>query len=235
MTTTEAIKHLEDNTARSTPELVLAASPRGAWTRAQRVYVHAGKAVIDRVAAVIVLALTLPLMIAIAIAVRLSLGSGVFFVQERVGRDGRVFKCRKFRTLHHSRRQQQLPFTHPNRRVNHKSPDDPRLTKTGRFLRKWSLDELPQLFNVLAGDMSIVGPRPELPEIVEGYAEPEYHVRHALKPGMTGLWQVSERGDRPMHECVETDLEYVDGVSLLLDLKILALTPVAALGGRTGH
>jgi lipopolysaccharide/colanic/teichoic acid biosynthesis glycosyltransferase len=229
---------------RTAPDLVagdfvrareLGSPARIAWRRSQHVYLSVAKGALDRVLAAAAIIVTLPLMCCAAVAVRLSLGPGVLFRQDRVGRDGRVFTCRKFRTLHHSRRRQQIPFAGPDRRVNHKSPDDPRLTATGRFLRKWSIDELPQLWNVLAGDMSIVGPRPELPAIVATYADPHFALRHQVKPGITGLWQVSERGRRPMQDCVDTDLLYVQQVSLWLDLKIIAMTPAAAFGRHQGH
>ena len=121
------------------------------------------------------------------------------------------------------------------RRRVHKSVDDPRHTPLGRFLRASSLDELPQLFNVLRGELSLVGPRPELPEVVENHYQPWQHARHAVKPGITGLWQVTERADeQPMHEHVDTDLRYVHELSVGTDLRILLLTvPVLlGLGGR---
>jgi lipopolysaccharide/colanic/teichoic acid biosynthesis glycosyltransferase len=100
----------------------------------------------------------------------------------------------------------------------------------GRILRRFSLDELPQLWNVLRGDMSLVGPRPELPVVVDRYHQWQ-HLRHLVKPGITGLWQVSERGDVEMHECVETDIEYVRRLSLFTDLSIIARTIPAAVRG----
>jgi lipopolysaccharide/colanic/teichoic acid biosynthesis glycosyltransferase len=103
----------------------------------------------------------------------------------------------------------------------------------GAFLRKWSLDELPQFINVIKGDMSLVGPRPEMVEIVATY-ESWQHRRHAVKPGITGPWQISERGDKPLHECTESDLDYIDELGFAADLRILALTPLAALGVRRG-
>jgi lipopolysaccharide/colanic/teichoic acid biosynthesis glycosyltransferase len=119
------------------------------------------------------------------------------------------------------------------RRRTHKHPNDPRLTVLGRFLRKWSLDELPQLWNVVRGDMSIVGPRPELTEIVSGY-EPWQHDRHRVKPGLTGLWQVRARGDGPMHERTDLDVNYAARVLFRTDFKILLLTVPTVLGRRTG-
>jgi lipopolysaccharide/colanic/teichoic acid biosynthesis glycosyltransferase len=112
--------------------------------------------------------------------------------------------------------------------------DDPRHTELGRFLRKWSLDEIPQFWNLALGHMSLIGPRPELPSIVERY-EPWQHRRHEVKPGLTGLWQVSARGDVPMHEATHIDVAYVDDVSLVRDVKIVARTPKAMLGSNKGH
>ena len=122
-----------------------------------------------------------------------------------------------------------------DRRLTHKTPDDPRHTRLGRFLRRYSLDELPQLINVVRGDLSLVGPRPELPEVVATY-EPWQHERHRVKPGITGLWQVTDRAeDAIMVHHVETDLEYIEGQSLWLDLRILAQTPLAVLGVGGGR
>lgn len=123
-----------------------------------------------------------------------------------------------------------------SRRLTHKTTADPRHTDLGRVLRAWSLDELPQLFNVLKGDLSLVGPRPELPEVVANY-EPWQHARHTVKPGLTGLWQVTKRGDaEPMHRHVDTDLRYISELSPTTDLRILLATPLAVAGiGRRGR
>ena len=121
-----------------------------------------------------------------------------------------------------------------DRRETHKSDEDPRHTRVGRFLRRYSLDELPQLINVLRGEMSFVGPRPELASVVAENYRPGLEQRHLVKPGLTGLWQVSARGNGPMHENGEWDLVYVEHVSLRTDLQILAKTPAAMLGDRTG-
>jgi lipopolysaccharide/colanic/teichoic acid biosynthesis glycosyltransferase len=196
-------------------------------------YVDVVKPMFDRITGAICLLLAMPVMIACAIAVRVSVGKGIFFSQERVGRDGSVFKIYKFRTMHHDRRGAQTSqYDGPERRRTHKHPDDPRLTAVGRFLRTWSLDELPQLWNVVRGDMSIVGPRPELVSVVERYADWE-HARHRVKPGLTGLWQVSARGGgRPMHEAVAIDLQYVARLSAWLDLRILVRTPIGLFTNR---
>jgi lipopolysaccharide/colanic/teichoic acid biosynthesis glycosyltransferase len=122
------------------------------------------------------------------------------------------------------------------RRRNHKSPDDPRHTRLGRFLRRTSLDELPQLINVIRGDLSLVGPRPELPEVVAHY-EPWQHARHWVRPGITGLWQVTERGNgEPMHEHVDSDLTYIRALSASTDLRILLVTVLVVIGlSRAGR
>jgi lipopolysaccharide/colanic/teichoic acid biosynthesis glycosyltransferase len=116
------------------------------------------------------------------------------------------------------------------RRRTHKTRRDPRVTPLGRFLRRTSMDELPQLWNILRGDMSMVGPRPELPEIVAGYEEWQ-HERHAVRPGLTGWWQVNRPPDRLMHEVVELDVYYVRNRTIWLDAKIMAQTVGAVLRG----
>jgi lipopolysaccharide/colanic/teichoic acid biosynthesis glycosyltransferase len=192
------------------------------------------KPVLDRVGGILLLFVTAPLTLAAATAIRLTMGAPVILRQERVGKSGVVFTIYKFRTMQPDRRTDDVPGFGEDRRLTHKHPNDPRLTPVGRFLRKWSFDELPQFWNVVRGEMSLVGPRPEMPKIVAGY-EPWQHARHSVKPGITGLWQISERGDRMMHECTETDLVYLDEISLKTDLKIMFLTPLAALGLRRGY
>lgn len=206
-----------------------------AAVRQRGIYERYIKGAIDRVAGLVLLVLTLPIAVPVAIVVFIDLGGPIFLRQERVGRDGKVFRVIKFRSMEPDRRGRSMQaFVGSDRRVNHKSEDDPRLTPVGRFIRKWSLDELPQLINVVLGQMSLVGPRPEMVQIVERY-EPWQHARHQVKPGVTGLWQVSARGEVPMHEATHIDLEYVNTVSFMTDLRILAKTIPAALGDRTGH
>jgi lipopolysaccharide/colanic/teichoic acid biosynthesis glycosyltransferase len=199
-------------------------------TRRRTVYEFYIKPLADRVVAALLLALSLPVLAATALVVRLALGSPVLFRQLRIGQDDRRFHMFKFRTMRPDRRRESCPdYRGPERRVTHKSADDPRHTRLGRMLRKASLDELPQLFNVLRGDMSLVGPRPELVEIVERYTAWQ-HARHAVKPGITGLWQVTERANgRLMHECVELDLTYIERLSLRADVAIAFRTPLALL------
>lgn len=221
----------------SGPQLVMlpvaGADSPGAVTRRANRYERLVKPVVDRVGALTLLVALLPVMVACALAVALTMGRPVLLRQQRVGHHGRRFGIYKFRTMTPSRRVQQLPHVGPDRRQRHKSPNDPRVTPVGRFLRTWSLDELPQLFNVLAGDMSLVGPRPELVDIVERYA-PWQHLRHQVKPGITGMWQVHARDDRPMHELTELDLVYLNRVTPGTDVRILLLTVPAALGLRRG-
>jgi lipopolysaccharide/colanic/teichoic acid biosynthesis glycosyltransferase len=161
-------------------------------------------------------------MLVVALAVSLSGPGPVIFRQARVGYRGRPIVIYKFRTMTpHDRAAESAPFS--ERIQKHKDPGDPRITRVGRLLRRSSLDELPQLWNVVRGDMSLVGPRPEMPWIVAEYA-PWQHLRHLVLPGLTGLWQVSGRSDLPMHENTELDLRYVEQVSLRADLSILLRT-----------
>ena len=198
------------------------------------VYEKAVKPFLDRVAGIVLSVATLPLVVVIVGAIWATMGRPAIFKQVRVGRFGAEFTVYKFRTMEADQRATLVPIEHPDRRVNHKSDEDPRHTDLGRFLRKWSLDEIPQFWNVARGDMSLVGPRPELPDIVGRY-EPWQHRRHEVRPGLTGLWQVSARGDAPMHEATDIDIDYVDNASFLEDLKIMIRTPGAALGSRQGH
>lgn len=202
---------------------------------AGRLYVRYGKRALDLVLGLPLFLLSLPLLAGLVVAVAIDVGRPVFIRQPRVGAAGRVFGMLKFRTMHPCRRRRHGgPPRGVERRRTHKHPEDPRLTRLGRRLRRWSLDELPQLWHVVTGTMSLVGPRPELVEIVETY-EPWQHARHRVKPGLTGLWQVTER--RPgavMHHCVLTDLAYLEQLSFTTDLRILART-VPVLVGGSGH
>jgi len=172
-----------------------------------------------------------PLMLVIALAIKLDSPGPVIFKQRRVGENGRVFTICKFRTM--TMGSDYVRAARPGEEV-HKVPDDPRVTRIGRFLRRWSLDELPNLFNVLKGDMSWVGPRPELLPIVDEY-EPWQRQRLAVLPGMTGWWQVSGRSDLPLHLNTEYDLYYVRNYSIWLDLKILWKTIGAVLQGKGAY
>jgi lipopolysaccharide/colanic/teichoic acid biosynthesis glycosyltransferase len=198
------------------------------------IYEKAIKPATDRIAGFTLSIVTLPFVIVIVPMIWATLGRPAIFKQGRIGRFGREFTVYKFRTMLVDRRDATASISHTDRRVNHKSTDDPRHTPLGRFLRKWSLDEIPQFWNVARGDMSMVGPRPELPEIVDNY-EPWQHRRHEVRPGLTGLWQVSARGDAPMHEATDIDIDYIDDVGLVQDLRIVLATPQAILGSKKGH
>ena len=188
------------------------------------------KDLFDRTAAAVALVLLSPVMLAIAVAIRLSDGGPAFFIQTRVGKDGKLFKICKFRTMvvDAEARLAELRAQNDNDGAKFKMRKDPRITSIGGTLRKLSLDELPQLFNVLIGDMSLVGPRPPLPDEVTRYAA---HVRRRLvvKPGLTGLWQVSGRSDLSWDESVRLDLRYVENWSFALDLQILWKTVAVLL------
>ena len=192
------------------------------------------KAVFDRLAAGLALIVLAPLFAVIALAIRLDDHGPVFFKQTRVGRDGRTFRLFKFRTMVVDAEQRKLQLREFNEGagVMFKMRRDPRVTKVGARLRRWSLDELPQLFNVLIGDMSLVGPRPALPDEVARYGD---HMRRRLvvKPGITGLWQVSGRSGLSWEEAFRLDLRYVDNWSIMLDLQILWKT-FSAVTGASG-
>ena len=188
------------------------------------------KPVMDRAVGAVLLLAVLPTLLLVALAVRALLGRSVIFKQRRVGRGGRVFTMYKFRTMHPDRRMARLRVA-PERRLTHKHPQDPRLTPLGRFLRKWSLDELPQLWNVVTGTMSLVGPRPALPTEAERYGRSTAR-RLLVKPGITGLWQVSGRSELGFSEQVLMDITYIENWSLGLDLRILLKTVPAVLSGK---
>ena len=165
-----------------------------------------------------------PVFVGTAVAVRVSLGRGVLFRQSRVGYHGHDFEMLKFRTMQPSRRLSQLQFHGPDRRTTHKTVDDPRHTRLGRFLRRSSLDELPQLVQVLRGEMSLVGPRPELSTIVDRHGLRD-HPRHTVRPGLTGEWQITHRvNGTHLHECFDDDLPYVRDITLRRDLAVLVRT-----------
>jgi exopolysaccharide biosynthesis polyprenyl glycosylphosphotransferase len=174
-----------------------------------------------------------PIMIAIALAIKLTDGGPVIFRQIRVGHDGSTFTMFKFRSMHldAEERLAELKALHPNMGTLFKLEHDPRITPVGKLLRRFSLDELPQLFNVLQGSMSLVGPRPPLRSEVDSY---EHHARRRLlvKPGLTGLWQVSGRSLLSWEETVRLDLRYVENWTLTLDLLIMWKTLFAVIAKR---
>jgi exopolysaccharide biosynthesis polyprenyl glycosylphosphotransferase len=166
-----------------------------------------------------------PVMALTAIAIKLDSPGPAFFKQKRVGENGRLFEMLKFRSMivDADEHLDEVVQETADGRVIHKNENDPRVTRVGKFIRATSLDELPQLLNVLKGEMSLVGPRPELPWLVEKY-EPWQCKRFAVPQGITGWWQVNGRSDKLMHEHIEEDLFYIQNYSLLLDLRILYRT-----------
>ena len=196
----------------------------------------AAKRVMDLLLASILLLVTMPLSLGITIAIGVSSGGPIFFRQVRVGRQGRPFTLLKYRTMV-PRAEAMLLDLHDRNEADgplFKIRDDPRVTRVGRWLRRWSLDELPQLVNVLKGDMSLVGPRPPLPREVRRYADWQ-HGRLEVAPGVTGLWQVEGRSDLSFDKSVQRDLFYIENWSLSFDLFILAKTVPALLSRRGAY
>lgn len=195
-------------------------------------YARWGKPISDFVLSFVLLAVLAIPMAVIALVVAVPSGGSPFFFQKRIGEGGRPFLICKFRTMR-TRSDDVLEFlVDTDGQIRHKIRHDPRITRTGRVLRESSLDEVPQLLNVLRGEMSLVGPRPELPQIVERY-EPWQHARHSVRPGITGWWQVSGRSDLPMHEHTELDIYYVQRQSAALDLQVVTKT-VSSILLRSG-
>jgi exopolysaccharide biosynthesis polyprenyl glycosylphosphotransferase len=166
-----------------------------------------------------------PLFLIPAFLIKRESPGPVFFFQTRIGKDGRPFRMIKFRTMH---------ITAPADAPTPNSPHDPRITRIGRFLRRYSLDEVPQILNVLKGDMSLVGPRPEMPFIVKEYG-PMERERLRVKPGLTGLWQISYARGEAIHDNIDYDIYYIENQSLLLDLMILNLTVFAVVKGTGAY
>jgi exopolysaccharide biosynthesis polyprenyl glycosylphosphotransferase len=191
------------------------------------------KRALDLVGTITMLVLLSPVMVIATLAVRLSSRGPVIFRQTRVGRAGKPFTMLKFRTMvqNADELREQLRAQHDLDDPMFKLVDDPRITKPGKFLRRWSLDELPQLFNVVGGSMSLVGPRPHPLDDVNRYELAAYR-RLALKPGLTGLWQVEGRSDLDWAEALQLDLYYVESWSLSGDIVLLARTVRAVLQGR---
>lgn len=221
----------------------IAATPEAAWKRAYR---DIFKRAIDTALAALALALLWPVMIAIGVLVRLDSPGPVLFVQERIGKDGRPFHIYKFRTmtrgLDHSAHikfmqafvQGRLTADKSSSNTTYKPFSESQVTRLGRFLRKTSLDELPQLFNVLKGEMSLVGPRPNVPYEVQAYKE-WHRERLAVLPGITGLAQVRGRSSLEFDTIASYDIQYARKLSLFLDLQILIGTVSAVVKGKGAH
>jgi len=193
-------------------------------------YQHLIKRAFDIIVGSIMTLPVLPLMGIIAVAIKLDSAGPIIFKQQRVGENGRLFTLYKFRSMVADAEDRHKDMIHYDEegQVIHKVPNDPRVTLAGRLIRRCSIDELPQLFNVLKGDMSLVGPRPELPWLVEQY-EPWQRKRFAVPQGITGWWQINGRSDQPMHLNTELDLFYIENYSIMLDLYILWRTVGAVL------
>ncbi|MDE0084690.1 MAG: sugar transferase [Candidatus Poribacteria bacterium] len=177
-------------------------------------YAKRGKYLLDFVAAFFLILIFAPLMILISILIKLSSRGPIFFSHKRVGINNKLFVIHKFRSLH---------IDTPSYSEKPDSTEDVRITAVGKWIRKTSLDELPQLFNVIKGEMSLVGPRPEMPFLAENYEDWE-NQRHLVRPGMTGLWQLSPRRRGSIREGIPVDLEYIENLSLWNDFKILLRT-----------
>ncbi|MFG3257382.1 sugar transferase [Streptomyces sp. NPDC048172] len=197
---------------------------------------RAVKEIVDRLGAAILLVLFAPLMVLVAILVLTGSRGGAFYRQRRVGKDGREFTILKFRTMVANADAVRAALADRNEGAGllFKLRRDPRVTRVGAVLRRYSIDELPQLFNVLTGSMSLVGPRPPLPEESAAYG-PDIRRRLLVKPGLTGLWQISGRSDLPWDEAVRLDLRYVEDWSLALDTVILWKTLRAVLRGQGAY
>lgn len=216
----------QDQSAHNVPVVARAA---GEWERT-------AKRVVDIVGSVLGLVTLFPLMLVAALLVKMTSHGPALYRQERIGLHGRQFRVWKFRsmTCGSDHGVAQLMAEHGGYVPYYKMREDPRITPFGRFLRRSSIDELPQLINVLKGEMSLIGPRPHVRAEVEQY-DPEHHRRLFVKPGITGLWQVSGRSDVPRCEAVLLDLQYVDRWSLRRDLRILLKTAKAVVTARGAY
>jgi exopolysaccharide biosynthesis polyprenyl glycosylphosphotransferase len=195
------------------------------------------KRTIDIAASAVLLTLLMPLFLVVAVAIKMESSGPILFRQIRVGQHGKFFAMWKFRSMYTDAdaRKQELVESHDRPGgIRFKLRFDPRITRVGRFIRKASIDELPQLWNVLTGSMSLVGPRPPLPDEVNRYSQEE-RKRLAAKPGITCTWQVSGRADIPFEQQVQLDVQYIASQSLGLDLRILFKTMPAVLSANGAY
>ncbi len=195
------------------------------------------KRAFDLIVGAVGVVISLPFMVIFALAIKSDSPGPAVFKQQRVGENGRLFEIYKFRTMFHdSQADEASELNHKivNGQSTHKFNDDPRVTRVGRFLRRTSLDELPQFINILKGEMSLVGPRPELPWLVEKY-EPWQRKRFEVPQGLTGWWQVNGRADKPMHLHTEDDLYYIKHYSLWFDIQILWRTVKSVVDRRGAY
>lgn len=195
-----------------------------------------GKRIFDLALGLLILLLLVPIIPLIAIMIKLDTPGPVFFRQERVGKNGRVFRFYKFRSMHREaeRRRREVESLNEQEGPIFKARSDPRVTVVGRFLRRSSLDEIPQIFNVLRGEMSIVGPRPHLPAEVERY-QPWHRKRLEVMPGITCLWQISGRSHVSFNEWMRLDIEYLRLRSLRTDLVIFLKTVPAVIARKGAY
>ena len=237
MTTATALTDAAYPVATPVPHPVLVlVRPRPRLAR-RTVVAHALKRVLDVLVASVVLVVSLPVLLLSVVAIALTSRGAPIFVQERVGKDGRHFRLYKLRTMV-AGNDETVQIAWATQWVRgggfhglYKLVNDDRVTRVGRFLRRYSIDELPQMWNVIRGDMSLVGPRPALPHEVAMYDD-QARQRLVVKPGVTGLWQVSGRSELSFPEMIALDLHYATWWSLRSDLRILARTPVAAISAR---
>jgi exopolysaccharide biosynthesis polyprenyl glycosylphosphotransferase len=195
------------------------------------------KRLFDMVASAVLLVLLLPLLALVALAIRLESPGPILFKQNRVGRWGRLFTMWKFRSMYTDAEARKAALMAENEMaggVTFKMRNDPRVTRVGRFIRKTSIDELPQLWNVLRGDMSLVGPRPPVPAEVDQYSLSDRR-RLEVIPGITCIWQISGRSEIPFEQQVELDVQYIESQSFWTDLKILLKTVPALLLGTGAY
>jgi exopolysaccharide biosynthesis polyprenyl glycosylphosphotransferase len=191
------------------------------------------KRALDILVSALALIVLFPVFLVVGLAIKLTSRGPILFRQTRVGAGGELFTCLKFRSMYIDAEAQLARLKHLNEMSGpvFKIKHDPRITPVGRFIRKFSIDELPQLFNVLEGSMSLVGPRPPLPNEVRQYS-PRARGRLAVKPGLTCIWQVAGRNQVDFDQWVEMDLEYIERMSFLGDLALIARTVPAVLTGR---
>ena len=197
-------------------------------------YKRFGKRLIDTVLSLIALIILSPLLLITALAVKLSSPGPVLFKQQRLGLHGKVFTIYKFRSMYidAEERKKELQSRNEVKGLMFKMENDPRITRVGKFIRKTSIDELPQFYNVVKGDMSLVGTRPPTEDEFEKYNQ-YYRRRISMTPGLTGMWQVSGRSEiENFDDVVKYDLQYIDNWSLWLDIKILFKTVVVVIAGR---
>ncbi len=226
-----------ENNINTSPSIVVNTMPPRNSNKKCYYFMFMAKRSFDIVITTIALILLSPLLLTVALLIRLDSKGPIFFSQLRVGKGGKEFKMWKFRSMYIDAEKRKAELMRKNEMqggVLFKMKQDPRVTRVGKILRKFSIDELPQLWNVLCGDMSLVGPRPPLPNEVREYT---CHQRKRLEvtPGITCIWQVSGRSDIPFHQQVEMDLEYIRKQSLTYDLIILLRTVPAVLKARGAY